>query len=62
VKVSNAHPDQIWYIYDYDISMDMIFVEFGDFKVQQYMKFVMVEDPPENWSIIRWIDDTLIIR
>ncbi|MFC1511932.1 hypothetical protein ACFL5H_01905 [Candidatus Latescibacterota bacterium] len=62
VTVSNEHPDQIWYIYDYDISMDMIFVEYGDFKVQQYMKFVMVEDPPGAWSIIRWIDDTLIIR
>ena len=62
VKVSNEHPEQIWYIYDYDISMDMIFIEYGDFKVQQYMKFVMVEGPPGNWSIIRWIDDTLIIR
>ena len=60
--ISKRHPDHVWYIYEYDISMDMIFTEYGDFKVQQYMKFVMVEDPPGHWSIIRWLDDTAITR
>lgn len=60
VSVSEEHPDDVWYIYAYDISMDMIFKEYGDYKVQQYMKFVMVEDPANHWSIIRWIDDTLV--
>jgi hypothetical protein len=61
-KLSNAHPDDIWYIYEYYISMDMIFIGYGDFKVQQFMKFAMVEDPPNHWSIIRWLDDTQITR
>jgi hypothetical protein len=61
-SVSNKHPDDIWYIYNYDISMDMIFKTYGDYKVQQYMKFVMVEDPAGYWSIIRWIDDTRVTQ
>ena len=60
VTVTDKHPDDIWYIYNYDISMDMIFSAYGDIKVQQYIKFAMVEDPPNYWSIIRWIDDTLV--
>ena len=60
--ISEHHPDAVWYVYEYYISMDMFFPEYGDFKVQQYMKFAMVEDPAGYWSIIRWLDDTLITQ
>jgi hypothetical protein len=61
-KISDEHPDEIWYIYNYDISMDMYLKSYGDIKVQQFMKFVMVMDSEGLWSIIRWIDETPIIQ
>ncbi len=57
-QISSEHPDDIWYVYSYYITMDMYFNTYGDFKVEQYMKFVMVEDQKNQWSIIRWIDET----
>lgn len=61
-KVSDEHPNKIWYIYNYDISMDLYLKSYGDIKIQQFMKFVMVEDPESHWSIIRWIDETPITQ
>ncbi len=59
-RVSDEHPDQIWYRYNYDISMDVFLKTFGDYKVQQFMQFIMVEEPEGHWSIIRWLDETNI--
>ena len=59
---SDEHPDDIWYIYTYDISMDLYLKTYGDQKVQQFMKFVLVEDQENHWSIIRWIDETSITQ
>jgi hypothetical protein len=56
--VSEEHPDEIWYIYNYDISIDLTFKTYGEMKVHQFMKFAMVENPENHWSIIRWIDET----
>ena len=61
-KVSDEHSDEIWYIYNYDISMDLYLKSYGDINVQQFMKFVMVEDSKGRWSIIRWIDETPITQ
>jgi len=61
-KVSDEHPDEIWYMYNYDISMDLYLKSYGDIKVQQFMKFIMVEDSEGRWSIIRWIDETPITQ
>ena len=56
--ISDEHPNEIWRIYNYDISMDLSFKTHGEIRVHQFMKFVMVEDENEEWSIIRWIDET----
>ena len=59
----NEHPDEIWYICDYYITMDIFSPELGDFKVQQDMKFKMVEDPATHFfSIIRWIDENPLVQ
>ena len=56
------HPDDIWYICSYYISIDIFAAEYGDFKVQQDMKFKMVEDLDTHlYSIIRWVDDVQIL-
>ncbi|MFC1560996.1 hypothetical protein ACFL4V_00810 [Candidatus Latescibacterota bacterium] len=60
--VSDEHPDEIWYIYNYDITMDLTFKTYGEMKVHQFMKFVMVESPENHWSIIRWIDETSLTQ
>ncbi len=60
---SGEHPDDIWYICDYYITMDIFTKELGDFKVQQDMHFKMVQDPEtELFSIIRWVDDNQLTR
>ncbi len=61
-EISDEHPDDIWYIFTYDISMDLYLKTYGDLKVQQFMEFVLVEDPENHWSIIRWIDETIITQ
>ncbi len=58
--ISEEHPDEIWYKYNYDITMDVSFKTFGEYRVHQFMTFVMVEDSDGHWSIIRWIDETNI--
>ena len=60
--VSEEHPDEKWYIYNYDITMDLMFKTYGEMKVHQFMKFVMVESPENHWSIIRWIDETSLTQ
>jgi len=57
-QITDEHPNDIWRIYNYDISMDLSFKTHGEIRVHQFMKFVMVEDKNEEWSIIRWIDET----
>ena len=59
-EISDEHPDEIWYKYNYDITMDMSLKTFGEYRVHQFMTFVMVEDSEGLWSIIRWIDETNI--
>ena len=54
--VSDEHKDQIWYKYNYDITMYWNFKSHGEFQVQQFFQIVMVEEPKGQWSIIRWID------
>lgn len=56
--VSTEHPNSIWYKYNYSITMNMSFKTKGEWQVNQYMTFVMVEEPKGYWSIIRWIDST----
>ncbi|MBA7575858.1 hypothetical protein ES708_17694 [subsurface metagenome] len=59
LDVNDEHPDDIWYICSYYITMDIFTNDFGDFKVQQDMIFKMVEDPDTHqYSIIRWVDET----
>jgi len=63
IDENDDHPDEIWILCDYYIAMDIFFKELGDFKVQQDMKFKMVEDPETHlFSIIRWVDDTQIVQ
>lgn len=63
IEEGDDHPDVIWYICDYYITMDIFFKELGDYRVQQDMKFKMVEDPETKlFSIIRWVDDNQIVQ
>ena len=58
-EVSLEHPDDIWYVYNYTIDMDIFTRSYGNFKVHQDMQFKMVKDPDTGYySIIRWIDIT----
>jgi hypothetical protein len=57
-QISDEHPNEVWRIYNYDISMDLSFKTHGEMRVHQFMKFAMVEDENNEWSIIRWIDET----
>lgn len=60
---NGEHPNEIWIVCDYYITMDIFFNELGSFKVQQDMKFKMVENPKTHlYSIIRWVDDTQIVN
>jgi len=59
-RISDEHPDEIWYKYNYDISMDLYLKKFGEKRIHQFMQFVMVKDNEGKWSIIRWIDETSI--
>ncbi|MCE5248773.1 hypothetical protein LLG96_00995 [bacterium] len=57
--VSEDHPNEIWYVYNYTIDMDIFTRTYGDFKVHQDMQFKMVKDPDTKlYSVIRWIDIT----
>jgi len=61
IDSDDEHPDEKWIICNYYITMDIFLSDLGDFKVQQDMKFKMVEDPVTHYySIIRWVDDALI--
>jgi hypothetical protein len=55
-STSDEHKDQIWYKYNYDLTMYLNLQDLGEFQVQQFIQFVMVEEPKGQWSIIRWID------
>ena len=58
-EVVEEHPDDIWYVYNYTVDMDIFTKTYGDFKVHQDMQYKMVKDPDTGlWSIIRWIDIT----
>lgn len=58
-EVSEEHPNEIWYVYNYLVTMDIFTKTYGDFQVKQDMKFKMVHDPETKlYSIIRWIDET----
>lgn len=57
-QVSEEHPNSIWYKYNYSITMHINLKTYGEMQVNQYMTFVMVEEPKGYWSIIRWIDST----
>ncbi|MFC1541126.1 hypothetical protein ACFL50_01610 [Candidatus Latescibacterota bacterium] len=57
-QISDEHPNEIWRIYNYDISMDLSFRTHGEMRVHQFMKYAMVEDENGHYSIIRWIDET----
>ena len=60
---NDEHPDEIWYICAYYITMDIFTLNFGDFKVQQDMIFKMVENPETHlFSIIRWVDLNPLIQ
>ena len=57
------HPNDIWYICNYYITMDIFAGDYGDFKVQQDMKFKIVEAPETHlYSIIRWVDDEQLTK
>ena len=59
IDSEDLHPDDIWIVCDYYITMDIFFTEMGDYKVQQDMKFKMVENLETHlYSIIRWVDET----
>jgi hypothetical protein len=58
MQITDDHPNEIWKIYNYDISMDLSFKTHGEMRVHQFMKFAMVEDENNEYSIIRWIDET----
>ena len=58
-EVVTDHPDEVWYVFNYTIDMDIFTKTFGDFKVHQVMQFKMVLDSETGYySIIRWIDIT----
>ncbi len=59
LETGNEHPDDIWWICDYYITIDIFTNDYGDFKAQQDMKFKMVEDTETKlYSIIQWYDET----
>ena len=59
VAVSQEHPDEIWYVYNYNITMEVYTNSHGDFRIPQNVQFKMVKDPDtELYSIIRWYDLT----
>jgi len=63
IDSNDDHPNDVWIICDYYITMDIFFNQLGDFKVQQDMKFKIVEDTDTHlFSIIRWVDDTQIVQ
>lgn len=55
---SKEHPDDIWYRFNYAITMDISLKVFGEYRINQFMTFVMVQDSSARWSIIRWIDSS----
>ena len=58
-EIVEDHPDEIWYVYNYTVDMDIFTRTYGDFKVHQDMQFKMVIDNDTGlYSIIRWIDQT----
>ena len=58
-EVVTEHPDEVWYVYNYMIDMDIFTKTYGNFKVYQDMQFKMVKDTLTGYySIIRWIDIT----
>ena len=58
LDTNEEHPDDIWYICEYYITIDIFSKDLGEFKVQQDMKFKMVEDKTTHlYSIIRWVDE-----
>ena len=58
IEAGDEHPDEIWYIGYYYITMDIVTND-NSYKVQQDMQFKMVEDTDTGlFSIIRWIDET----
>lgn len=58
IESGDEHPDEIWYICSYYITMDIVTND-NSYKVQQDMLFKMVEDPDTGlFTIIRWIDET----
>lgn len=59
LETGNEHPDDIWWICDYYITIDIFTNDYGDFKAQQDMKFKMVEDNETKlYSIIQWYDES----
>ena len=63
IDSDDEHPDEIWYVGNYYITIDIFTNDFGDFKVQQDMQFIMVEDSETHlFSIIRWIDNNQITQ
>ena len=63
LDTQNEHPDDIWYICSYYITMDLFSNTFGNLKVQQDMKFKMVENPETHrYSIIRWLDENPLVE
>ncbi len=57
--VSEEHPNEVWYVYNYLVTMDIFTKTYGDFQVRQDMKFKIVQDAETKlYSIIRWIDET----
>jgi len=59
LETDDEHPDDIWWICDYYITIDIFTNDYGDFKAQQDMKFKMIEDTETKlYSIIQWYDET----
>ncbi|MBN1293262.1 MAG: hypothetical protein JXB48_15595 [Candidatus Latescibacteria bacterium] len=58
-QVSDAHPNEIWYIFDYLVTMNIFTKTYGDFQVKQDMIFKMVKDSDTGfYSIVSWVDVT----
>ena len=58
-QVSEEHPNEIWYIFDYLVTMNIFTKTYGDFQVKQDMIFKMVKDSDTGfYSIISWVDVT----
>jgi hypothetical protein len=58
-RISTEHPNSIWWYFNYSITMNMTFKTKGEWEVQnEFMTFVMVEEPKGHWSIVRWNETT----